>query len=151
MLSERERKDLLGLYRDVDAQVAAAGPRCDASGRCCRFKEYGHTLFLSEVEAEFLLDEGLPDDSVVSSEGCPFQRGGLCTARERRPLGCRIYFCDPDWGDRQHEVSESFIKRLKDLHENWNRKWNYRPLEHHLAGAGTSVEPHSMLPIIEWT
>ena len=44
------------VYAAADAAVAAAGPRCDAgSGRCCRFTEYGHTLFLSHFEAEILL------------------------------------------------------------------------------------------------
>ena len=47
---------VLALYAEADAAVAAAGPRCDASGRCCRFKEYGHTLFISNLEADVLLD-----------------------------------------------------------------------------------------------
>ncbi len=32
------------------------GPICQLSGRCCRFQEYGHTLFVSSLEVQFLLD-----------------------------------------------------------------------------------------------
>ena len=56
-MSEQTRRLVLELYRDVDREVAAAGPVCVASGRCCRFKEYGHTLFLSNLEAEVLLHD----------------------------------------------------------------------------------------------
>src|SRR5207248_1352622 len=85
------RQGLLELYDDVAADVAKAAPVCDLSGRCCRFKEYGHTLFISRPEADLLLEQGLPADARIDEAECPFQQNGLCTARERRPLGCRIY------------------------------------------------------------
>ncbi len=47
---------MLKLYAEVDREVAAAGPVCVASGKCCRFKEYGHVLFLSNLEADVLLE-----------------------------------------------------------------------------------------------
>src|SRR5881628_3721914 len=53
-MSEQLRQAVLSLYAEVDREVAAAGPVCVASGKCCRFKEYGHTLFLSSLEAEVL-------------------------------------------------------------------------------------------------
>ena len=39
--------ELRALYADLDRQVAAIGPVCELSGRCCRFLEFGHTLFVS--------------------------------------------------------------------------------------------------------
>lgn len=122
------RADLETLYASLEAEIAAANPRCEASGRCCRFKEYGHTLFLSQVEASLLLEPGLPEDAEVSDECCPYQVNRLCTARERRPLGCRIYFCDPAFQERQSELSERYLGKLKRLHEVWKRTWSYRPL-----------------------
>ena len=59
-MSEALRRQVLALYQEVDRAVAAAGPVCVASGRCCRFKEYGHTLFISNLEAEVLLDGAPP-------------------------------------------------------------------------------------------
>jgi len=119
---------LLAVYATADAEVAAAAPVCEVSGRCCRFREYGHTLFLSRPEAELLLHDGLPPDSVVNDEGCPFQIRGLCTARERRPLGCRVYFCDPRYEGTGEQISERAISRLKALHAETETLWEYRPL-----------------------
>lgn len=125
-------RQLLAVYEAAEAEVAAAAPVCEVSGRCCRFREYGHTLFLSRAEAELLLHEGLPPDSVVSAEGCPFQIRGLCTARDRRPLGCRVYFCDPRYEGIGEQISERAIAQLKTLHEETQTPWEYRPLVHFL-------------------
>ena len=70
---------ILALYAEVDAAVAAIGPKCDASGRCCRFKEFGHTLFISRLEAEVLLESAPPFQQPVTDEFCPFQKENLCT------------------------------------------------------------------------
>src|SRR5262245_28062392 len=95
--SSELRQNVLELYRTVDRSVAAAGPVCVASGRCCRFKEYGHSLFVSNLEAAVLLAAAPTYDRPVSPDFCPFQKENLCTAREPRPLGCRIYYCDPNY------------------------------------------------------
>ncbi|MBX9628282.1 MAG: hypothetical protein K2X82_31070 [Gemmataceae bacterium] len=122
------RRAVLGVYADVDRAVAAAGPRCDASGRCCRFTEYGHTLFLSQFEAELLLEAAPPYDTPVSRDGCPFQVGGLCTARDARPLGCRIYFCDPAYQETGNRITEEAVAALKRLADEHEAGWRYAPL-----------------------
>jgi Fe-S-cluster containining protein len=123
------RQAVLELYREVDLEVKAAGPVCVASGRCCRFAEYGHTLFLSQIEADVLLADAPPyDPAEVSSATCPFQQGNLCTAREPRPLGCRVYYCDPAYQERAVEISEKYLRRLKDLADAHGTGWRYAPL-----------------------
>jgi Fe-S-cluster containining protein len=128
------------LYDELARDIAAAAPVCEVSGRCCRFREYGHTLFLSRPEAELLLESGLPDGTVVDDASCPFQIGGLCTARERRPLGCRIYFCDPRYAETGTELSERYIRRLKDLHDAEGAAWEYRPLHDFLREVRCGIE-----------
>lgn len=142
------RAAVLGVYADVDAAVAAAGPRCDASGRCCRFTEYGHTLFLSHFEAELLLDAALPYEQPVSRDGCPFQVGGLCTARDARPLGCRIYFCDPAYEETGNRITEGAVAALKRLADAHAAGWHYAPLHVHLNAAVRPAAPtaDSMTP-----
>jgi Fe-S-cluster containining protein len=122
------RDGLLAIYDEVAAEIAKAAPVCELSGRCCRFKEFGHTLFITRPEAELLLERGLPENAVVDESGCPFQVNGLCTARERRPLGCRVYYCDPKYAGTGEALSEAFISRLKRLHEETGTPWEYRPL-----------------------
>ncbi|MGL4420966.1 MAG: hypothetical protein ACRCZF_09910 [Gemmataceae bacterium] len=126
----RERVEQV--YARVDAAIAAAKPKCEASGRCCRFAEYGHTLFLSHFEAEILLESAPGYDQPVDRTGCPFQVGNRCTARAERPLGCRIYFCDPAFQEPAHELTESALKELKAIAEEFGTTWHYAPLHVHL-------------------
>jgi Fe-S-cluster containining protein len=129
------RERVLAIYAEADATVAAAGPKCDASGRCCRFKEYGHTLFISNLEADVLIESSPPYSKPVSGDFCPFQEGNLCTARDPRPLGCRVYFCDPGYQEKGSAISETFLRRLKDLANEHALPWRYAPLHYFLNEA----------------
>jgi len=131
-MSPEIRERLMCIYAEVDATIAAAKPRCDASGKCCRFTEYGHTLFLSMLEAEVLLESAPPFIKPVSRDTCPFQVDNLCTARSERPLGCRIYFCDPAFQEQQSPITERAIAQLKSLADEFQLSWNYAPLHHFL-------------------
>jgi hypothetical protein len=126
------RSSVLELYAEVDREVAAAGPVCVASGRCCRFKEYGHVLFVSNLEADVLLATAPAYEQPVSPDFCPFQKGNLCTAREPRPLGCRVYYCDPNYQDTGNRITETYLHKLKDLAEAHGVEWRYAPLHHFL-------------------
>ncbi len=131
------RRELAVVYADLAGEVARAGPVCALSGRCCRFTEYDHTLFLSEIEARLLLADA-PEPSRPLDDGstCPWQDSrGRCTAREARPLGCRVYFCDEPYQETAHALSERFLGRLKALTEALGLPWAYAPLHHHLRTA----------------
>jgi hypothetical protein len=145
------RDRILSLYADADATVAAAGPKCDRSGRCCRFKEYGHTLFISNLEAEVLLDAAPSYDKPVSADFCPFQRDKLCTAREPRPLGCRVYYCDPGYQETGKAISETFLRQLKELADEFGVPWRYAPLHYFLNDAegygAIDLEPATRIPL----
>jgi hypothetical protein len=133
-MSAAVRRAVLELYRDVDRDVAAAGPVCVASGRCCRFKEFGHVLYVSNLEAEVLLAAAPPyDPGAVTPDFCPFQQGNLCTAREPRPLGCRVYYCDPNYQGTGNRLTEAYLGRLKGLADAHGVAWRYAPLHHFLA------------------
>jgi Fe-S-cluster containining protein len=122
------RHQVLELYREVDREVQTAGPVCVASGRCCRFKEYGHILFLSNLEAEVLLAQAPPYQPPMSPDFCPFQKENLCTAREPRPLACRVYYCDPNYEQTGNQITEKYLRRLKQLAQDNGVEWRYAPL-----------------------
>jgi hypothetical protein len=144
-MTPEHRQRVRAIYASADAAVAAAGPRCDASGRCCRFKEYGHTLFISQLEADVLLDAAPAFAGPVTPDACPFQVDSLCTAREPRPLGCRVYFCDPNYQETGRDISETYLRQLKDLAEEVGIGWRYAPLHvflsEHLASRELPVIP----------
>jgi Fe-S-cluster containining protein len=49
----------------------------------------------------------------------------MCTAREARPLGCRVYFCDENAQGWQAEVYEKYHGKLKALHEEVGLAYRY--------------------------
>jgi hypothetical protein len=122
------RRRVLEIYREADAEVRAAGPVCVASGRCCRFKEWGHVLYISNLEADVLLAAAPPYEQPVSPDFCPFQKDKLCTAREPRPLGCRVYYCDPNYQETGNQITEKYLHGLKKLAEEQGVEWRYAPL-----------------------
>lgn len=142
-LDDAVRAELKALYAALDAEVAAAAPRCDLSGRCCHFREYDHTLFVAEVEAALLREEAPPPVRALDDGAtCPWQdAAGRCTAREARPSGCRVFFCDPTFQDAMPELAERHITRLKELVQRHGWPWNYAPLHHHLQTPSEPVDP----------
>jgi len=130
--------DVASLLAEADADIAARKPVCRASGRCCKFEQYGHRLYVTAAEKLYFAEKTPAAPSaqppVVSLpqffardkiEGCPYQIDGLCTAREARPLGCRLYFCDENAQHWQNEVYEKYHARLRALHEHHGLPYRY--------------------------
>lgn len=136
------RAEVDAVYHAVDAAVRAAGPKCEASGRCCRFAEYGHTLFLSRFEADILLATAPAYAAPVSRAGCPFQVDNLCTARDERPVGCRVYFCDEAYTETGNRITESAVAALKAVADRHGTGWRYAPLHVFLNDA--PPRPHAV-------
>lgn len=133
-LPEVERFFLAGRARIAEV-VRARRPLCLASGACCRFEEFGHRMYVSGLEAAFVVAridrrraaraaDPLRILEVASARGrgdCPYLAGGLCGEHEERPLGCRIYFCDkgPDGraSEWQSDLYEALHAETVALHE----------------------------------
>jgi Fe-S-cluster containining protein len=102
---------------EIADTVRVLRPLCLASGACCRFEEYGHRMYLSGLEAAFVVRRidasraararnplrtlavetplSINEVSAAQTRGdCPYLQAGHCDAHTERPLGCRIFFCD---------------------------------------------------------
>jgi Fe-S-cluster containining protein len=105
------------LYTEIETEIAVARPICVISGRCCRFDDYGHRLYVTTMElAAFVHDcraPRPPDDG----KGCPYQVNKLCSVRADRPMGCRLFFCDAAKTDWMQQQFAAFHSRLKQLHD----------------------------------
>jgi Fe-S-cluster containining protein len=114
------------LYEQLQDAIDLRRPRCDVSGRCCRFEEFGHRLFVTTMElAAFVADVPKLIDANWDGRGCPFQSDRLCTVHRIRPFGCRVFFCDSTATDWQREQYERFHARLKRLHEEMDVPYFY--------------------------
>jgi Fe-S-cluster containining protein len=131
------RIELGKLYRDLDRAIAEHRPTCELSGRCCKFKKYDHTLYLSAPEALLLVADAPPPVRPLDDGGtCPWQdERGRCSAREARPLGCRVFYCDPSYAPEAPGITEAFLSRLKRLTEEYGWPWCYAGLHQHLERA----------------
>jgi Fe-S-cluster containining protein len=147
MIGKEQSEEISAAVAEVlaaaDQDIASRRPVCRASGRCCHFESYGHRLYVTAAELirfsraesgskEAAGEKGgsvrvsLPQFfSQGAPEGCPFQVDNLCTAREHRPLGCRVYFCDQNAQAWQSEVYEKYHGQIRALHERFNVPYRY--------------------------
>lgn len=107
--------DLLrAIYARLDTESPEPNPPCRACGECCRFATAGHRLLASAAELA-LLTETPPPRRAAEPLRCPYQQGDLCTARGRRPLGCRVFFCNADAAETS-ERYEAYHRQISRLH-----------------------------------
>lgn len=137
------RAGLESIYADAAAAIAARGPVCWASGRCCNFDRHGHRLYVTGLEAAYVIarlpeiagtrPENHPEPALRSpalsqaaeAGGCPFQRANLCGVHGIKPLGCRVYFCDRTAQAWQQGLSEGLLARLRALHDEHGVEYRY--------------------------
>lgn len=126
------------LYAEIDQAIAARGPTCWISGRCCNFDAFGHRLFVTGLEIAWVLGQHQSTDKQsaspqraannfqIEAEGpCPFQVNGLCNIHLIRPMGCRIFFCQQGTDQWQGELYERFLTQLHVVHDRYGVPYRY--------------------------
>jgi len=151
ILPHAQRDDLaaemVGFYVRLDRTIAAHGPTCQNRGLCCNFGRYGHKLFVTTVELAYFVRGHHHGCRVPTTEdACPFQVGGLCTAREHRPMGCRIFFCDPQAAAWQNEEYEAQLRTLKGISAAYGVDYRYTEWMGALRETGLAVTESSPGP-----
>ncbi|MEY3022087.1 MAG: hypothetical protein RIS86_1285 [Planctomycetota bacterium] len=125
----------LGARARIAEAVRAERPICLASGACCRFEAYGHRMYLSGLEAAFVVQRidaararraadplrVLPlrvseVDAAKARGDCPYlvagANGAFCGEHEERPLGCRIFYCDRGADGRGDEWQSALYEEV---------------------------------------
>jgi Fe-S-cluster containining protein len=120
-------RSIRALHDEVAEEVRTRRPLCLASGRCCAFREHGHRLYLTGLEAAWtwmdLVRRGAPlphapaRAQALGSLRCPLLRDELCGAHASRPAGCRIYFCDRAAQHWQPDLAERIHGALRTMHD----------------------------------
>jgi Fe-S-cluster containining protein len=113
------------IYARLQGEIDRRKPRCDASGRCCRFETFGHRLYVTTLELAAFVQQVSPSDRPWDGTGCPYQIEGLCSVHASRPFGCRVFFCDSASDDWQHAQYERFHAELKRRHESLDVPYRY--------------------------
>jgi len=122
---ERLFERLRDIYARLEAEIDDAGVDCHACGRCCYFESIDHRLFVSTGELALLVSEPPGPGYMPLPLRCRYQVGPQCTARDRRPLGCRVFFCSQ--GAWCAETYEKHHRDIRAAHD--ERRLPYRYVE----------------------
>lgn len=143
---------IVEIHDEVARRIGAREPICTASGRCCDFERYGHRLYVTGLETAMTLD-AIPKERALSegdvekaqAEGtCPFVVDRLCGVHPVRPVGCRVYFCDPSAQLWVNEVAEFAADAVKRVHDDFGIEYRYtewRALLLMFREAGVAILP----------
>lgn len=117
------------ILRQADQAADQRHWACRECGKCCRFEQFGHKLYVTAGELAYLIRQAAPAAAprqdicngfrARPADLCPYQDGDRCLARDSRALGCRLFFCDPaatDWFSDVYEDLHHQIKRLHAAH-----------------------------------
>jgi Fe-S-cluster containining protein len=122
-------RELEAIYADLDRELLDLRPLCRQSACCCKFKDFGHQLWTTGLELDYLVEhEGLPAESGAAAGVCPYLKNGLCGVRDHRMLGCRIFFCDSAYASSMGPLYEKYHQRIKDLHRRHGLEYRYGEL-----------------------
>lgn len=122
---------LEAVYIFISDQVEARGPACWASGRCCNFREAGHRLYTTGLEAAYCvarLERPISDEAIDNAQargGCAFQLANVCAVHAIKPSGCRVYFCDREAQQWQNELTERAVEQIRRIHDHEGIRYRY--------------------------
>ena len=128
-LTPAAERDLEAIYARLDEALEPYLRPCEATGRCCRFARSEHMLFVTGLEAAYMLRGGQPLDPDQLAEGsCPFLRETRCGIRKHRALGCRIYFCDRTGEEERNTLYEDHLRAIRKLEIRHGIAHSYGPV-----------------------
>jgi Fe-S-cluster containining protein len=68
----------------------------------------------------------LPQVDAARERGdCPFLVDNLCSVQGIKPLGCRVYYCDPTAQQWQMELSEECLSEIRAIHDRHGIEYRY--------------------------
>jgi hypothetical protein len=155
----------VGARQRIAEVVRRERPICLASGACCNFEKFGHRMYVSGLEAAFVVARidaarraraanplrvldveaarGRGDcPYLVVKSGDPFG-SAFCGEHEERPLGCRIFYCDRGADGRgdewQSDLYEAMHREVLALHEVVDAPYRYLEWREALAAVARAA------------
>ena len=120
--------DITEIYKELEAELASINPGCYACGTCCHFDKFDHILYASTVETNYILENVEAPHFDPDKNVCPFLANNQCTIREYRTLGCRVFFCNPDYKEKYQDIYNKYYTMIKDLAMRNQTEWHYAPM-----------------------
>lgn len=124
--NKRVIEEVTKIYAWLDSQInERLSTKCDACGKCCDFEKFGHRLFVTMPELTYMAANLKADTLEPMMQGrCPYNINGKCSVYNYRFSGCRIFNCKANT-DIQSELSELTLKKLKQIHVEFQISYRY--------------------------
>ncbi len=132
-LTQNLYSDLRTIYQHLEKELMLLNPGCNKCGTCCNFTAFDHVLYASNIEVDFIVQNVKVPDFNVSDNVCPFLKDNQCSIRDFRTLGCRVFYCDPQYKEVLPTLYEKCYRLIKDLSKKYNTQWEYLPFLGRLA------------------
>ncbi|HYG74612.1 MAG TPA: hypothetical protein VEK08_06370 [Planctomycetota bacterium] len=121
--------ELQALYGRMSAALEPFRRHCTGRGICCNFAKAGHMLYVSDLEAaEMARSGGTPDMAQARDGSCPYLKEKLCSIRDHRAIGCRLYYCDKTYETERNALYESYMKEVRAIEVRYGVAYSYRPV-----------------------
>ncbi len=120
--------DIKEIYKKLEAELESINPGCNTCGTCCHFDEFGHVLYTSNIEIDYIRENVEIPAFDIDKNVCPFLVNYECSIREHRALGCRVFFCNPDHKETLQEIYEKYYTMIKELADDNEVEWHYAPM-----------------------
>ncbi len=124
----KNNPDIIEIYKQLEEELVSINPGCNTCGTCCHFDEFGHVLYTSTIETDYIKDNVEVPSFDPDKNVCPFLVNHECSIREYRALGCRVFFCNPHYKETLAEIYEKYYAMIKDLALENKVEWHYAPM-----------------------
>lgn len=122
------------IYQLLEKELTQLNPGCNQCGTCCDFSTFDHVLYASSIEINYITQNVEVPDFNVADNVCPFLKDNQCSIRDFRTLGCRVFYCNPQYREVLCDMYEKYYHMIKELSNKYNAQWSYLPFLNYLAG-----------------
>ena len=119
---------LQGIYKELDEELAKISLGCDACGECCNFAKFDHVLYATMIEVDYIKRNVSVPQNHSNKNICPFLVDNKCGIRDYRTLGCRVFYCNPNYQNLSQEIYNKYYRKIKDLAQAHDLEWRYAPM-----------------------
>lgn len=134
-LEVNSRLELVNIYQRLENELMELNPTCRQCGTCCKFSEFDHVLYASNVEVDFITQHVDVPEFDISKNICPFLKNNQCSIRDFRTIGCRTFYCNPNFKEVSHALYEKYYQMVKELSRKYNIQWKYMPFLDQLSNS----------------
>ena len=122
------------IYQLLEKELTQLNPGCNQCGTGCDFSTFDHVLYASSIEINYITQNVEVPDFNLADNVCPFLKDNQCSIRDFRTLGCRVFYCNPQYREVLCDMYEKYYHMIKELSNTYDVQWSYLPFLNYLAG-----------------